>query len=263
MIVRKGITLGQGKPVICVPVVAVTGEEIKKQIQFLAEQGAAMIEWRADFFDALNDPDAVRALLDQVQPFVKNGLLLFTIRTKNQGGQAVIDQGQNQGGQAQLDEKLLANLQALAAGHEAVDLVDMEYLEFARPEKHLRRLKKQDCIVIASHHDFAKTPDEAILYKLAMHMYEDGADIAKIAVMPQGTGDVLRLLELTDAIHQDKPNDLLVTMSMGGIGSISRVCGEVFGSCITFGSVGASSAPGQIEADRLASMLDVLHDSLA
>lgn len=250
MITRKGIMIGSGKPVICVPVVETAGDRIVSQIRFLAERGTAMIEWRADFYEHLNDPDQVKGLLDQIRPFVTDCLLLFTIRTKNQGGQA------------NLEEKKLANLQALAAGHEAVDLVDMEYLEFDRPDKHLRRLKKQDCIIIASHHDFEKTPDPAMLYKLAMHMYDDGADVAKIAVMPQNTADVLRLLELTDAIHQERPDDLLVTMSMGGIGSISRVCGEVFGSCITFGSVGASSAPGQIDADTLEQVLAVMHGSL-
>lgn len=250
MITRKGISLGEGAPVICVPVVAEKKEEVLAQIKALSESGFSMIEWRADYFDQLKDPDAVRALLDEAQPFLSKTLLLFTIRTKAQGGQA------------ELGEKLIANLEALAAGHTAVDLVDMEYLEFQRPDKHIRRLKKQDCIVIASHHDFSKTPDPDILKKLVAHMYADGSDIAKIAVMPESKADVLKLLELTNAVHCEWSDKLFVSMSMGGIGSISRICGEVFGSCITFGSVNKASAPGQIEAGKLTQILDVIHDSL-
>lgn len=250
MITRKSITLGNGKPVICVPVVAEKKEEILAQIKTLAGNGFSMIEWRADYFEQLKDADAVRLLLDEALPFLSNTLLLFTIRTKAQGGRAV------------LGEKLIANLEALAAGHEAVDLIDMEYLEFKRPDKHLKRLKKQDCIIITSHHDFQKTPDSDMLKKLVAHMYTDGADIAKIAVMPESEADVLKLLGLTNAVHTEWPDRLFVSMSMGGIGSISRICGEVFGSCITFGSVGQASAPGQIEAQKLEQVLDLIHDSL-
>ena len=250
MITRKNITIGAGKPVVCVPVVETGDEKILERIRSLTDRGVSMIEWRADFYENLCDMDAVRELLDRAQIYLNHCLFLFTVRTKAQGGQAVPD------------EKLLANLQAMAAGHNAVDLVDMEFLEFKRPEKHLKRLKKQDCIVIASHHDFCRTPDSILLEKLLLRMLEDGADIAKLAVMPENTGDVIRLLEVTESIHRARPEDLLITMSMGGMGCISRICGEVFGSCVTFGSVGTASAPGQIGVEQLEQVLDVVHDSL-
>ena len=37
---------------------------------------------------------------------------------------------------------------------------------------------------------------------------------------------------------------------------------EVFGSCITFGADGAVSAPGQMQMERLAAVLDALHESM-
>ena len=43
--------------------------------------------------------------------------------------------------------------------------------------------------------------------------------------------------------YADRP---IITMSMAATGVISRVCGEVFGSALTFGAVGKASAPGQI-----------------
>ena len=40
-------------------------------------------------------------------------------------------------------------------------------------------------------------------------------------------------------------------MSMGKLGVISRICGEVFGSAVTFGTAGKASAPGQLPANQL------------
>ena len=54
----------------------------------------------------------------------------------------------------------------------------------------------------------------------------------------------------------------VLTMSMSGLGSITRLTGEVFSSCATFGSVGKSSAPGQIPLEKLITVLDTIHDSL-
>ena len=54
----------------------------------------------------------------------------------------------------------------------------------------------------------------------------------------------------------------LITMSMGPLGMISRLCGEVFGSSLTFGSVGKASAPGQVGAKELANVLKLIHESM-
>lgn len=47
----------------------------------------------------------------------------------------------------------------------------------------------------------------------------------------------------------------VVTMSMGQLGLVSRLCGQQFGSAITFGLAGEASAPGQIDADSLHAVL--------
>ena len=59
--------------------------------------------------------------------------------------------------------------------------------------------------------------------------------------------------------HADRP---IITMSMAGTGLISRLCGEVFGSALTFGAVGKASAPGQIGAEKLHQALQIVHDAL-
>ena len=50
----------------------------------------------------------------------------------------------------------------------------------------------------------------------------------------------------------------LITMSMGALGTVSRLCGELTGSCLTFGSLSQASAPGQVPAGQLAEILTLL-----
>ena len=59
--------------------------------------------------------------------------------------------------------------------------------------------------------------------------------------------------------YADRP---IITMSMAGTGLISRLCGEVFGSAATFGAVGKVSAPGQMNAEDLNTILTLIHKSL-
>ena len=83
-------------------------------------------------------------------------------------------------------------------------------------------------------------------------------NIPKLAVMPKTKADVIKLLIASEEISRelDKP---IVTMSMGKLGVISRIGGEIFGSAMTFGTNGAASAPGQIDANYLSELLNLLH----
>ena len=113
-------------------------------------------------------------------------------------------------------------------------------------DKEIRILQKMGAKVVTSHHDFYETPSEDVLFMLLEQMKHSHADIVKLAVMPNNTDDVLRLLEETSHFHKRYPNQPLITMSMGKMGCISRISGEVFGSCVTFGAGKTASAPGQI-----------------
>ena len=116
--------------------------------------------------------------------------------------------------------------------------------------------------VIASNHDFFKTPAKAdIIYRLRK-MQDMGADIPKIAVMPQNKRDVLTLLAATEEMVTDYADRPIITMSMAGTGVISRLCGEVFGSSMTFGAAKKASAPGQMGVEDLSTVLDLLHKSM-
>lgn len=116
--------------------------------------------------------------------------------------------------------------------------------------------------VVASNHDFDKTPDKDDIVGRLVKMQEFGADIPKIAVMPQCKKDVLTLLEATREMAEEHADRPIITMSMAGTGLISRLCGEVFGSALTFGAVGKASAPGQMNASDLREILTLIDKSI-
>ena len=116
--------------------------------------------------------------------------------------------------------------------------------------------------VIASNHDFDKTPAKSDLIYRLRKMQDMGADIPKIAVMPQTKKDVLTLLSATEEMASDYADRPIITMSMAGTGVISRLCGEVFGSSMTFGAAKKASAPGQMGVNDLNTVLGLLHNAM-
>ena len=108
-------------------------------------------------------------------------------------------------------------------------------------------------MLVLSSHDFEKTPPRDVLVERYRQMEALGGDLPKIAVMPQSQRDVMVLLSaMTEASAACGP---LIGISMGELGKLTRVRGGAFGSVMTFASKGKASAPGQIDAETLASML--------
>ena len=99
-----------------------------------------------------------------------------------------------------------------------------------------------------------------MIYRLRK-MQDMGADLPKIAVMPKSKADVLTLLNATEEMSRCYADRPIITMSMSATGVISRLCGEVFGSAMTFGAVGQVSAPGQIPVELLNTATDIIHSA--
>ena len=243
----KGKNIGQGKPMVCVPVMERKKEDILSEVTRLVDLGAEMIEWRVDAFEDVSRTDAVREILACLSPIIENTVFLFTFRSKKQGGLL------------ELDYEKIRHLHQVAAESKTVDLIDVEYFEAENVSYEINVLQDMGVKVIVSHHDFCETPPQETIDTILEQMAKSDADIVKIALMPQSTEDVLLLLEKTNAFHKKYPDQLLITMSMGNLGVISRISGEVFGSCVTFGSGKVSSAPGQIPMLQLQQILDAIH----
>ena len=82
----KGTEVGTGRPLICVPVLEKTKEEVIKEVEYLVKSDADMIEWRLDAFEHYTDYNEVREILQQIAPLLKKKLFLYTFRTAKQGG---------------------------------------------------------------------------------------------------------------------------------------------------------------------------------
>lgn len=247
----KNIEIGSGIPKICIANVGTTKEEILTFTKNFKTQHMDIMELRIDWFEGVNDFAQVEDVLQEVTEVLEGTPLLFTFRTSKEGGNAAIS-----------DEDY-AELNIKAAGTGLVDLVDVEIFtgdEIVR--KIIDGVHAAGAKVVASNHDFDKTPAKSdIIYRLRK-MQDMGADIPKIAVMPQSRRDVLTLLCATEEAKTDFIDGPIITMSMAGTGAISRLAGEVFGSDLTFGSGGKSSAPGQIPSEDLYTALQIIHNSL-
>jgi 3-dehydroquinate dehydratase-1 len=247
----RGVKIGEGIPKICVPIVGKTKEEILSAARSFADVKVDVVEWRVDWFEGVFDFAKVEDVLKDLRPALGETPLLFTFRTSKEGGERSIE----------ADAYAELNKNVAATG--LVDLVDVEVFTGDEVVKdiiaaaHAKGVK-----VVASNHDFDKTPDKDDIVGRLRKMQELDADIPKIAVMPQNKKDVLTLLTATEEMATEYADRPIITMSMAGTGLISRLCGEVFGSALTFGAVGKASAPGQMNAADLNTVLNLIHTSM-
>ena len=247
----RNISIGEGIPKICVPVVGITREEIITEAKSFSSIPVDLVEWRVDWFEQVFDLEKVLGLLKELREVLGELPLLMTFRTSKEGGEKSIS----------ASDYARLNIEAAKSGY--VDLIDVEIFTGDEIVKEIiDAVHNYGVKVIASNHDFDKTPDKDDIVGRLRKMQELGADIPKIAVMPQSAKDVLTLLSATDEMvtkYADRP---IITMSMAGTGLISRLCGEVFGSALTFGAAKKASAPGQMEVNDLSTVLQLLHSAL-
>lgn len=250
-VVVRNVKIGEGIPKICVPIVGVTKEEIIQEAKMFASIPADIAEWRADWFEHVFDIEKVKEVLSELRAVLRDTPLLFTFRTAREGGEK------------DMEPQAYAKLNKAAAETGHVDLVDVEAFTGDEVVKDLiAAAHKAGVKVVASNHDFDKTPEQADIVGRLCKMQELGADLSKIAVMPQNKKDVITLLAATEEMTRKYADRPVVTMSMAGTGVISRLCGEVFGSALTFGAARRASAPGQMGVHDLETVLDLLHRSL-
>ena len=144
-----------------------------------------------------------------------------------------------------------------------VDLIDVEAFTGEEIVKSMiQEAHSYGVKVIASNHDFDATPEKDEIVRRLRMMQDYGADIPKMAVMPRNKQDVLTLLSATLEMSEQFADRPIITMSMAGTGVVSRLSGETFGSALTFGAATKASAPGQINVNELAQVLDIIHKSL-
>ena len=218
------------RPLIAVPVMGETVNDVLVMLEQANESQTDVIEWRVDY---LTDPGELQASQMQTIAFNADKPLIVTWRTTAEGGQEDFDS---------IAYHWVYQL-AIASRVAAVD-VEVSLLEEVGDV--VEDAQTQGITVIGSRHYFDATP--ADLDAELQSMVATSVDVVKLAVMPNDSGDVQRLLDATKVANQAKP---LITMAMGELGQRSRFEGYQYGSQLTFASLGESSAPGQPSVTQL------------
>ena len=245
----RNVIIGEGIPKICVPIVGQTKEEILEMAREILKVPADLVEWRVDWFESVFELQKVVQLLGELRGVLGDKPILFTFRTKAEGGEKEISY-----------EQYVTLLKEVASTR-FIDMMDVEIFICDRVAELVSELQKTGVKVVGSNHDFTKTPDKDEIVRRLCYMQSNGVDIPKIAVMPQCKKDVLTLLEATEEMSSTYADRPIVTMSMTGMGAVSRIAGETFGSAITFGALSKVSAPGQIPVEELKKILEIIHEN--
>ena len=243
----KNLNIGELPVKTIVPITAKTKQQALEQAKIIAENPHAdMAEFRIDLLDFASDTKAVIKLGKELNQVLKNKPLIATIRTANEGGQLKISDADYESTYTEYLKQPF------------MQFLDIEmFRDQARVEKLTQRAHQKNVLVIMSNHDFDKTPTQQDIEQRLLKQDQMGADILKIAVMPKSKQDVLTLMNATLNVSQKSKKPLL-TMSMGRLGTISRIATANMGGSMSFGMIGEASAPGQIDVAQLKQFLKIV-----
>lgn len=230
-----------------VPITAKTKEQALAQAQVIANTADAdLAEFRIDLLSFASDTKQVIALGHELKKILGHKPMIATIRTKNEGGQLEIsDADYGKTYQAYLKNPFM-------------DWLDVEMFRDQKVVSEIvQKAHQKKVLVVMSNHDFQKTPSQDEIEKRLLKQDQMGADILKIAVMPKSKQEVFTLMNATLKVSQQTTKPLL-TMSMGQLGTISRVATANMGGSYSFGMIGQASAPGQIDVTKLKQILQTV-----
>ena len=203
----------------------VDSPEALKAARRLSSKDVDFLEWRADFLGT--------GIVESKIPWI------VTARHPAEGGQNAMS--------AHARREALLELLATAA------LVDVEIRSLGGMTRVLSEARKAGVEIIASFHDFQKTPTSARLQALVKQASDAGADVLKIATHTNTPGDVARLLDLLE-----KTPLPLAVMGMGPLGMASRVMLAAAGSVLNYGWLHRPNVAGQWSARELRGVLTAL-----
>lgn len=249
----RNIVIGEGIPKVCIPLTEKDLPGLFEEAKLAAASGADIVEWRADCFDLSAEAEKMSRQISEALERIRQAIgeipLLFTFRTFEEGGSRPLTE----------EDYFILNRNVVLEGK--ADLIDLEY---ARNEEKvgevIREARKRGMFVILSQHDFTQTPSEESMIAIYENMQDAGADITKLAVMPHDCADVYKLLSVANIMKTKIADRPFIAISMGEEGMISRVFAESIGSAVSYGAGKNASAPGQLRAGDLRTILDEKHE---
>lgn len=246
--VRLGnIIIGEGMPKVFVPIVGRSPGDVIAMGKRLAQAPLDGMEWRADFCPA--GENEMLSILAELRRAIGDLPLIFTFRTADEGGMTY------------MDRERYAALNRAVASSGLGDGIDIE-TEWNGANALIAQIQATGCPVIGSRHIAGETPCREEMAHILRGIQAAGPDICKLAVYAHSGADAMALLSASDDFRRLYANRPFITMAMGEKGIITRIAGEIFGSAITFASVGEGSASGQIPLPQMNALLRAVHEAI-
>ena len=190
---------------------------------------ADIIELRVDLFVTLQE-DYLKNTFEKAV-FLFNKPIIGTIRDPSEGGNRHIED--------RLSYYLLIE--------NYITYVDIELSHSDLIKTFKSKTSNSAIKTIGSYHNFESTPEIEDIEKIIDLARGIPVDIIKIATMCNSSKDLLKLFEITDRYKDNN----IITISMGKAGFLSRISAWLFGSIMTYGHIGNSTAPGQLSVKEL------------
>ena len=122
--------------------------------------------------------------------------------------------------------------------------LDWETAQMEHAQELIAAAKAAGVLVIASNHDFEKTPDLATLQQREAFARSLGADVVKFAYRLHSAEDMMVGVQLLR-----QATGSMAVMGMGSLGAVSRLLYVQHGSNLIYGYLGNTpTAPGQWSA---------------
>lgn len=211
---------------IAIPIAQKDKESVIEVANDCIRKGADILELR---IDAIENPDG--EILNEIVNEI-NFPIIATNRIDTEGGSF-----------KGTEEERINLLLSVADNVEYVDV------ELQTNDEYIEKIRKTGVKTIISYHDFEKTPELSDLIYIVKKEKQLG-DIAKVAVMPETLEDTLTILAVLSSC------DNTIAISMGELGSYTRVMAAKFNSPITFAAGRDVTAPGQLDIETMRMLLN-------
>lgn len=224
---------------IVVPITPKNLEEVN-DIDSSKYEGADIIEWRADYLEKEDILRLAPAIFEKFSGYE----MLFTLRSVKEGGFAVLS--------SEAYISLLKDVDALYHP----DYIDFEYFTYKSQIDQLLSFPN----LSLSYHNFEETPEN--LMEIFSELSTLTPRVVRIAVTPHNEQEVLDLMNYTRGFKSLNPEQVYATVSMGKLGKLSRISGDVTGSSWTFTSLvqDTASEPGQLKLNDMKKIISVLEE---
>lgn len=211
---------------IAIPILKEDKTSILNEAEKSIIRGADLIELRIDGMKNPN-PDLVKEIIEEI-----NFPTIATNRIESEGG---FFKGSEE-----------ERIEILEEAAKKADYVD---IELQSNTEDIKKITSKKAKSIISYHNFNKTPELDELLKIINQEKEFG-DIAKVALMPNSLEDTLTVLTVLSYCEDT------IAISMGDIGSYTRVIASKFNAPITFAVTSDTTAPGQIDIETMKLLLN-------